>query len=225
MTDDAPSEGPRPSDRRSFLKRLTGEAVQAAGSIAGTTGIVLRSASAASEAAAAELGIGGPGAAEDEARAPAPAPATPPPTPVAAPPTPSPAPPLRPLTARETELLSATSAVIAVNGVDGLPHLTRAPFHWDGEVARLLGQLFGARIANIERDGRIAVLVEGATGWVSLSGEARVVAGPAAFAEATPLVAHVHPGEPPGTVWAKLEAAAPQAVIVLRPAKIVSQAG
>jgi hypothetical protein len=224
--DEASKDEERRSDRRAFLRRLTGEAVNAAGTLAGTTQIVFRSAAAASEAAAEGLGIREPveepataaaDAAPDQPAAP-PAPvATPPPAAVATPP-----PSLRPLTARETDLLSATSAVIAANGSDGIPHLTRAPFHWDGAVARLLGQLFGARVANVQRNGRITVLIEAAAGWVALSGEATVVAGPGAAAEAAPLLAQLYPEETAEVAWARLEAEAMQAVIVLRPTRVVS---
>jgi hypothetical protein len=189
----------------------------------------MRSATAAGEAAANELGLKEPGeAAPAETAMPvaaaAPAPET---APIAAPPAPIAAPPapLRPLTTRESELLTATTAVVAVNTPDGTPQLTRAPFHWDGETARMLGQLFGARIANIQRDGRISVLVEDHRGWLTLIGEATVATGPSAQAEAAALIARDRPDQPADTGWATLNAAGDQAVIVLRPTRIVSQAG
>lgn len=220
MSDDETREPPPPSDRRSFLRRLTGEAVQAAGTLAGASSVVMRSATAASEAAANELGLKEPAevpAAEVEIAV-----ATPKPEPA---PAPGPPAPLRPLTARESELLTATTAIVAINTLDGTPQLTRAPFHWDGETARMLGRLFGARIANVQRDGRISVLVEDARGWLTLIGDATVATGPAALGEAAGLLARDQPDQPAETAWATLNAAGDQAVIVLRPRRIVSVPG
>jgi hypothetical protein len=213
VSDDPKAADPPPSDRRSFLKRLTGEAVQAAGTLAGTGAVVMRSATAAGEAAAAGLGLN---VRPDVEQAPETTPASVPS---------SPAPPLRPLTPRESELLSSTTAVIAVNTPEGTPQLTRAPFHWDGDVARMLGHLFGARIANVQRDGRISVLVEDERGWLTLIGEATVVTGPSAQIEAAPLLARDHPDRPPEAAWIELNTTTDLAVIVLRPTRIVSQAG
>lgn len=213
---------PRPAgDRRTFLKRMTGDAIDAAEMLVRSRGVPGRSAGAAFDAAAAELGIS-----PTPERAPSIAGSAPGAAPAA---TPRPRPAesrLRALTDDERRLLSAaTVAVVAVVVRDGPPHLSRAPFHWDGEVARLLGTLFGARVSHIERDGRLSLLVEDPSGWLTLAGEARVVSGSVALEEARELLAHLYADEPAETAWARLTRDGEQAVTIVRPSRIVSQIG
>jgi hypothetical protein len=133
---------------------------------------------------------------------------------------------LRALTDDERRLLSAaTVAIVAANVPDGPPHLSRAPFHWDGEVALMLGGMFGARVSHIQRDGRVSVLVEDETGWLTLTGEARVVSGTDALEEARPLLGHLYADEPAETAWSRLTSDGEQAVTIVRPSRIVSQIG
>jgi hypothetical protein len=212
MSDEDVTSRRPPTDRRAFLKRLTRDAIDTAEMLARSRGLPERSAAAAVDAARGELGFD---AAPDPTLANAP--------PAAARPALD---RLRPLTDDENRLLrGATVAVVAVNVPGGAPHLSLAPFHWDGEVARSLGGLFGARISHIERDGHVSLLVEDATGWIMLSGDARIVSGAGAIDEARPLLAHVFADEPADAAWARLTSDGEQAVSVVRPGRLVSRFG
>jgi hypothetical protein len=217
MSDEDVTPRRPPTDRRAFLKRLTREAIDTAEMLARSRGLPERSAAAAVDAARGELGSGVP---------PDPRSGNPPAgSPPAAPARPS-ADRLRPLTDDERRLLrGATVAVVAVNVPSGPPHLSRAPFHWDGEVVRSLGSLFAARVSHIERDSRISLLIEDGTGWLTLTGEARIVSGAGALDEARPLLAHVFADESADAAWVRLTSGGDQAVIVVRPIRIVSRFG
>lgn len=210
----------RQADRRTFLRRLSGEAVAAAGTVAGTSAAVARSMSAAAEAAARELGV-----ADETADVPAHAPRSSVPHAMASATAAGSPLTLRALSEGEEALLRAQSAVIAVNDPGGPPHLSRGPFHWDGSVARMLGRLFGARVKGVQRDSRVAILVEAPEGWLTLVGRATVVTGSAAAREAAPLLALLHPDERADEAWVLQSASGEQAAIVVHPERIVSRLG
>lgn len=241
MTDE-PTDPPAPdaADRRTFLRRLSGQAIEGAGRIGGMSQVVRRSVVAAGDAVSRELGAASdagvdrevePGvdprpAASDgslDARVPA-VPAPEPARPVPAGPA-APSPALTP--EQEEHLLAARSATLAVNDPSGHPHVTSSWFHWDGEVVRLPTGFFTARATNIARDARVSVVVERAdTGaWVAITGTAELVAGPAALDAARPLLEKYRPAEDPVAAWAALGGAGDQAVVVVRPLRFTWRLG
>lgn len=244
MTDE-PTDPPAPdaADRRTFLRRLSGQAIEGAGRIGGMSQVVRRSVVAAGDAVSRELGAASdagvdrevePGvdprpAASDAslgARLPA-ARAAKPARPVPAGPAQAAAPSPALTPAQEEHLLAARSATLAVNDPSGHPHVTSSWFHWDGEVVRLPTGFFTARATNIARDARVSVVVERAdTGaWVAITGTAELVAGPAALDAARPLLEKYRPAEDPVAAWAALGGAGDQAVVVVRPLRFTWRLG
>jgi hypothetical protein len=232
---DEPGDAPRPAaDRRTFLRRLSGQAIEGAGRIGGMSQVVRRSVFAAGEAVTRELSpeaAGDPGASRDpdgSAVSAATSPAQPQPT---APRTPPQAPPLSPPPARqpapaptlsaeqEAHLRSARSATLAVNDPSGHPHLTASWFHWDGAIVRLPTGFFTARATNIARDPRVSIVVEAADGggWVAITGTAELVAGQPAVAASRPLFEKYLPDQDPVAVWTERDKLGDQAIVIVRP--------
>ena len=234
MSDDA-GDVPAPgiADRRTFLRRLSGQAIEGAGRIGGMSQVVRRSVAAAGEAATRELTSAGdgvrPAAGPDGPAQAAAAGSLPPvPDPVAASATkalPARPPVLSP--EQEAHLVAARSATLAVNDPGGHPHLTSSWFCWDGEVIRLPTPFFSARATNIARDPRVSLLIERADSdaWVAISGTAELVAVPAAVDASRPLFEKYRPGEDPVAAWTEHDRLGDQAVVIVRPARFVWRLG
>ncbi len=234
MTDEMPEgrDVPSASDRRTFLRRLSAQAIEGAGRLGGMSQTVRRSLEAAGDAAADELAPAPPASTAVSDTRPAPAVAgqaapavAPQPPPREAPPSP---PSLPRLSAQQEAHLGASrSAVLAVNDAAGAPHLTVSWFHWDGNVIRLPTGFFTARATNIERDPRVSVVVasreDGA--WVSITGEAAIVAGPAAYDEALALLAKYLPAEDPAAAWQRLNPSDDGAIVIVRPVRFLWRTG
>jgi PPOX class probable F420-dependent enzyme len=62
-----------------------------------------------------------------------------------------------------------TCRVATVNG-DGSPHVTPLWFVWDGESLWLTSVTRSQRWTNLQRDGRVAVVVDDGTGFMELRG-------------------------------------------------------
>jgi hypothetical protein len=176
-------------DRRSFLRQASRDAVAGAARLAGLTGAVRQTVSAAASAAMDELRQAGeqvPAAAAvvdsvPEAvtvapavdASPVPGPAIPEPVPAI--PEPVPAPPsLSP--DQEAFLAMHRSAALAVNE-RGSPSQTASSFEWDGHVFRIPTRMFGARASAIARHPNVSLLIGGddEAGWVSVTGRAEIV--------------------------------------------------
>ncbi|HET9456400.1 MAG TPA: pyridoxamine 5'-phosphate oxidase family protein [Candidatus Limnocylindrales bacterium] len=153
--------------RRTFLRRLGGQAIDGAGKLAGLSGVVRRSVVAAGEAAVRELD---PAAAAPDPAAEA---ATPPPPRTTGP---APARPPTPTSAQEVFLAAARSGTLAVTDPAGGPHVSRVRLTWSDGAFRIPSGMFSARANAIDRDGRVGLLVEdpvpGGDRWVAVAGTA-----------------------------------------------------
>jgi hypothetical protein len=228
--------GSRVVERRAFLRQLTSEAVTTSGRLAGLSSIVRRSL-----LAAAQSGVGAVGPTDDaaavavqpvaaelpataQAAAPAPAPAAVS-TAIASTATPPDAVATRvALSERQDEFLAnATSAVLGLNDVAGAPHLTASRFHWDGTLIRLPSDLFAARVARIESDPRVSVLVTNLEpdAWVAIDGIAAVVSGDAVAEAMTPILGKYMTAEAAEQAWTELLASGNPVVIEIRPSRYV----
>jgi hypothetical protein len=214
--------------RRAFLRQLTGEAVVTTARIAGLSTAVRRSLFAAGEAATRELD---PGSAEPASGSTAP-------PPVGSGPPPSPAAETDPtagvvsvsghatsvaLSPRQEALLTtAPTAVLGTNDAAGAPHLTASIFHWDGSMVRLPSELFAARVARIDGDPRVSVLVSGgSTAWVAMTGTAEIVSGPGARDQMLAILRKYMTDDEADSSWAEMDSSADAVVIVFRPSRYV----
>ena len=169
-------------DRRSFLRQASRDAVAGAARLAGLTGAVRQTVSAAASAAMDELRQAGeqvPAAAAvvdsvPEAVTVAPAVDA---SPVPAPATPEPVPTAPSLSVdQEAFLATHRSAALAVNE-RGSPSQTASSFEWDGRVFRIPTRMFGARASAIARHPNVSLFIGGddEAGWVSVTGRAEIV--------------------------------------------------
>jgi len=209
--------------RRAFIRQLTGDAVVATGRLAGLSTALHRSLVAAGAAA---LGEPDPPGEEETSSgiAPMPAAVEPPVVPAnpAAPPPPAPE-PASLLSPRQHELLEhGTTAILGVNDASGAPHLTSSIFHWDGTVLRLPSELFSARVARIDADPRVSVLVELAPdAWVAVTGVADVISGDSVKAEMLTILRKSLPDEEAERVWSEMSPTGDRVVIRIRPTRFV----
>ena len=169
-------------DRRSFLRQASRDAVAGAARLAGLTGAVRQTVSAAASAAMDELRQAGeqvPAAAAvvdsvPEAVTVAPAVDA---SPVAGRAMPEPE-PTAPSLSPDQEAFLAThrSAALAVNE-RGSPSQTASSFEWDGHVFRIPTRMFGARASAIAGQPNVSLLIGGddEAGWVSVTGRAEIV--------------------------------------------------
>jgi hypothetical protein len=230
-----PSEPPPASEpaailqRRAFLRQLTGEAVVTTARIAGLSTAVRQSLFAAGEAATRELDPGSAEPASDSIE-PAPAASGPASTPPArTDPTArvvSASAPARSieLSPRQGALLtSAPTAVLGTNDAAGAPHLTSSIFHWDGSTIRLPSELFAARVARIDADPRVSVLVndDASTAWVAMTGTAEIVSGAGAQDQMLPILRKYMKEDEADSSWAQMGSSADAVVIVFRPSRYV----
>lgn len=217
--------GPR-VQRRAFLRQLTGDAVVATGRLAGLSTALRRSIVTAGVAA-----VGEPDAPGDDAP-----PSTVPPAPAVEPPVqppvastlpaalPQPAPdPVAQLSPAQHELLGrGTTAILGVNDRSGAPHLTSSVFHWDGTTVRLPSELFAARVARIDVDPRVSVLVElGPDAWVAVTGLAEVVSGEAVETEMLTILGKDRTDDEAAEQWSGMRATGDRVVIRVRPTRFV----
>jgi hypothetical protein len=209
--------------RRAFLRQLTGDAVTTTGRLAGLSTALRRSVVAAGAAA---VGVPDPPGEEEPASGIAPMPAAvEPPAVPAIPPAPAPQAPDASslLSPRQHEVLEhGTTAILGVNDGSGAPHLTSSIFHWDGTVLRLPSELFSARVARIDADPRVSVLVElGPDAWVAVTGVADVVSGDAVESEMLTILRKNLPDEEAERVWSAMSSTGDRVVIRIRPTRFV----
>jgi hypothetical protein len=209
-------------ERRAFLRQLSGEAIVTTARLAGLSSVVRRTIYAAGESATRELlppADGGSEPAVEDAAV-----TTPPPAPAAAFEPPTDAAPSVPLTPDQHDLLrQAATAILGVNDRSGAPHLTSSIFHWDGSVIRLPSELFAARVAHIDGDPRVSVLVQvaAADAWVAITGLAAVVSGEPVEAEMLTILGKYLDDEAADRRWAEMRASGERVVIRVRPTRFV----
>ena len=225
-------------ERRAFLRQLTGDAVVATGRLAGLSTALRRSVVAAGVAAVDDGDAPGDEAPPAPAQVPAPAPSEPPgaieppvvpatsaaPPQPAVPPTPDPASLLSP---HQHELLEhGTTAILGVNDGSGAPHLTSSTFHWDRTVLRLPSELFAARVARIDVDPKVSVLVElGADAWVAVTGVADVISGDGVEAEMLTILRKRLTDDDAARHWSAMRSTGDRVVIRIRPTRFVWRLG
>ncbi len=224
---DATLEPAQVVQRRDFLRQLTGEAVVTSARLAGLSSVVRRSLFAAGDAAMRDLDprseqpqppiasgstvFATTPAAQSSGPAAAPASLAEPAVAVA----------LSPL--QEAILTRATSAVLGTNDPAGAPHLTSSSFHWDGTIVRLPSELFAARVARIDVDPRVSVLVadDTSSGWVAMRGTAWIVSGDAVEAEMSTILRKYMTDEEADRSWTEMRSSGDPVVIGVRPSSYV----
>ncbi len=214
-----PEPGPEPElDRRSFVRRLSGDAAGMVGRLHGLSQVI------AGSAAAAVLAVGDDlEAIRARERATDLAAAEPPDSPVAAA---EPVAALGPVVAAEptdehavrfeptpeeaTILSGAREAVVAVNDGGNGAHVTIVSTHWDGETIRF-GALGWARRSTLLRaDGHVTLLVAADNGrYLSVRGRASLLDGALAREAMRPLL------DLDGRDWDELVAEDPDRVVVI----------
>ncbi len=76
----------------------------------------------------------------------------------------------------ELERTEGTIGVITTNGRDGHPHAAPVGVHWEDGYLRFETDSEAAKLKNIERDPRVAILVHGKPKWgVLIKGTAEVI--------------------------------------------------
>lgn len=230
-----PEPEPEPEiDRRSFVRRLSGDAAGMVGRLHGLSQIIAGSAAAAVQAVgddldairarerAADLAAAeppdSPGAAAEvdgpTAAAEVVAAAEPP----AVMPTYEQAVRFEPTPEEAAILAGAREAVVAVNDGGNGPHVTFVPTHWDGETIRF-GALGWARRSTLLRaDGHVTLLVAADNGrYLSVRGWASLLDGALAREAMRPLL------DLDGRDWEELVAEDPDRVVVIvQPHQILS---
>jgi hypothetical protein len=225
-------------ERRAFLRQLTGDAVVATGRLAGLSTALRRSVVAAGVAAVGDGEAPGDDAPPSPVQVPAPvvpeSPGAiePPVVPAIAATAPQPAVPPAPdpaslLSPHQHELLQhGTTAILGVNDRSGAPHLTSSTFHWDRSVLRLPSELFAARVARIDTDPKVSVLVElGAEAWVAVTGVAEVVSGEGVEAEMLTILRKGRTDDEAAQQWSRMRSTGDHVVIRIRPARFVWRLG
>ena len=227
-----PEPEPEPEiDRRSFVRRLSGDAAGMVGRLHGLSQII------AGSAAAAVLAVGDDlDAIRARERAADLAAAEPPDSPgtaagpvVAAEPIAAPGPSavmptdehavrFEPTPEEAAILADAREAIVAVNDGGNGPHVTFVPTHWDGETIRF-GALGWARRSTLLRaDGHVTLLVAADNGrYLSVRGRASLLDGALAREAMRPLL------DLDGRDWDELVAEDPDRVVVIvQPHQILS---
>ena len=225
-------------ERRAFLRQLTGDAVVATGRLAGLSTALRRSVVAAGVAAVGDGEAPGDDAPPDPVQVPVPAAPEPPgaieptvlPAVGAAPPEPAVAPvpdPASLLSPHQHEMLEhGTTAILGVNDGSGAPHLTSSTFHWDRTVLRLPSELFVARVARIDADPNVSVLVElGAEAWVAVTGIAEIISGDGVEAEMLTILRKGLTDDDAARQWSAMRSTGDRVVIRIRPTRFVWRLG
>ena len=218
---DAPP-GARP-DRREFMRHLSRDAVWTAGRLARFSSIVRRSVMAAGEGATRDLESTHEALPPGPAPAPAPAPAVPLDA-DASPVTAWVRDPVLTLTPAQHEFLgNGSKATLAVNDPAGSPHQTASMYHWDGDAIRLPAGMFTARTMLVDRDPRVSLLVEdpASDAWLALTGVASLAYGPQVEVEMMTLLSKYLDAEAAARRWEEMRSSGDQAVILVRPTRIV----
>jgi hypothetical protein len=218
---ETPQRQPVAVERRAFLRQLTSEAVTTSGRLAGLSSVVRRSLFAAAESGAAHVApIDDPTPVVVEAAAEVPAMATAAPSVRAA----APAAAATPvgLSERQDEFLAnATIAVLGSNDVARAPHLTASRFHWDGTLVRVPSDLFAARVARVEADPRVSLLVMDADpeAWVAIEGMAAVASGEAVEGGMMLILRKYMADEAADRAWTELLMSENPVVMEIRPSR------
>jgi hypothetical protein len=120
-------------------------------------------------------------------------------------------------------LANASTATLAVNDPAGAPHLTSSRYHWDGETVRLPTGMFTARTMDVERDPRVSLLIADpvSSAWLALTGIASLVYGPQVEVEMMPLLSKYLDADAATDRWEEMNASGDQAVILIRPTRLV----
>jgi hypothetical protein len=228
--DEAAGEPGAAVERRAFLRQLSGEAIVTTARLAGLTSVVRRTIYAAGQSATRDLvppaDVGtDPGSTAADAPSPGEGStvAPPPASDARADPSTDTAPPVS-LTPDQDDLLRrAETAILGVNARAGAPHLTSSIFHWDGSVIRLPSELFAARVAHIEADPQVSVLVQvtAPDAWVAITGVASVVSGAPVEAEMLTILGKYLADDAAGQHWAELRASGDRVVIRVQPTRFV----
>ena len=219
-----PTPEPEPEiDRRSFVRRLSGDAAGMVGRLYGLSQVIAGSAAAAAQAVSDDLESI---RAREQAADAAPAlmetaDAKPvadvesvvasPPEPVAHPESVT-EPAVRVLpTAEEAAILSAArEAVVAVNDGGNGPHVTLVPAHWDGQRLRFGALGWSRRSTLLRADGRVTLLIVAGNGrYLSVRGRAALLDGALAREAMRPLL------DLDGRDWDVLVAEDPDRVVVI----------
>lgn len=237
-----PTPEPEPEiDRRSFVRRLSGDAAGMVGRLHGLSQIIAGSAAAAvlavgddleairareraadlaaaepPDSPVAEPAAAGPGVASEVVVAAEPVAALGPV--VAAEPTDEHAVRFEPTPEEAAILSGAREAVVAVNDGGNGAHVTFVSTHWDGETIRF-GALGWARRSTLLRaDGRVTLLVVADNGrYLSVRGRASLLEGAVAREAMRPLL------DLDGRDWDELVAEDPDRVVVIvEPHQILS---
>jgi hypothetical protein len=219
------------TDRRSFLRQLSTDAVWTAGKVAGASAAFRRSLVSAGESAigtfeAVEEPMAVAARPTDAALASEPRQRD---EPASATPSTSTGPdPVAALTAaQQAFLVDAASAVLAVNDPAGHPMLAPSEFHWDGAVIRLPARDFTARTIDIDRDPKVALLIDdpASEAWVAINGVASLVYGERVDPEMRLILSKYHDADDVTRRWEQLRSAGDQVVILIRPTRFVWRSG
>ena len=228
------------SDRRAFIRQVSGEAVVSAGRIAGVSAALRRSIFAAGAAVTRDLeGVAAdpstrlepvgqpsvqiaPPLSEAESGMPAPPniDRTTMPSDRAAPDSGA----VAALTPAQHDFLAeGTSAVVAINDPAGSPHLSSSMYRWDGTVLRFPSRMFSARARLVDRDPRVAIHVSHRTteGWVAITGVASVVYGQTVEAETLRILERYLPPDSAATRWAEMRASGDAILIEVQPTRFL----
>jgi hypothetical protein len=135
-------------------------------------------------------------------------------------PMPDPVPLLSP---HQHELLElGSTAILGANDESGSPHLTSSIFSWDRTYLRLPSELFAARVARVDADPRVSVLVElGLDTWVAVTGIATIVSGEGVEAEMLTILRKHQTEEEAVRLWTEMRSSGERVVIRVRPTRFV----
>lgn len=120
-----------------------------------------------------------------------------------------------------------TSLVIAANDPAGAPHLTAAPYAWDGTVFRVPGRMSSARAIAIDRDPRVSLLIDGAgsEAWVAVTGLASLGPIDEVGSEMLDILAATLGPAAAADRWQEMRAMGDAIVIHVRPTRFVWRTG
>jgi len=120
-------------------------------------------------------------------------------------------------------LRTCPNAVLAVNDPGGHPLVASMIFHWDGTCFRVPGRDSTARVANIDRDPRVSLLIDdpSAGTWVAVTGVASLVYGDQVEADIRLILAKYHDEAEAARRWDSMRSTGGQMAIWVRPTRFV----
>jgi PPOX class probable F420-dependent enzyme len=119
------------------------------------------------------------------------------------------------------------NAVLATTGPHGSPHLAPVWYFWDGESVRISTLRTTQKVADIQRDPRVALCVDDqvAGDYLTIYGMATVVDGQNVAELTGPLLSrYFHPDEAAAR-WSRIDVNRSRVVILVAPVRVTGRAG